>query len=115
MDRPSPKDNGTNLQNISPAWEEVFYGCDQRAQFHGVLVGRGGPCRGPDNEGCKANEVHSTKRWRGTGRIFRYTSTHLLPFETFVVQIPVVTATPKSLLAARQQTPVAGRILRAES
>src|SRR5580704_14360969 len=43
MDVPCPRANSTDLQKVSLACEEVLYGCDRSAQFHGVLVESGGP------------------------------------------------------------------------
>jgi hypothetical protein len=43
MDVPCPKCNSADLQKVSLACEEVLYRCDKHAQFHGILVGSGGP------------------------------------------------------------------------
>ena len=116
MDVPCPKCNSTDLQKVSLACEEALYRCDKHAQFHGVLVGGGGP-------GVLASTAKRTRqttlaaRSGGMGpcRICKNTSGHLLSFEAFVVQIPVATAASKSLLAARQQNRVVSRTFRAES
>jgi hypothetical protein len=118
MDVPCPKCNSTDLQKVSLACEEVLYLCDKRAQFHGVLVGSGGPgvlVGASTTKGTRQTTLTAQSGGVGTCRICRNTSAHLLSFETFVIQIPVATAASKSLLAARQQKRVAGRTFRAES
>ncbi len=107
-----PKRNSTDLQKVSLAYEEVLYRCDKRAQFHGVLVGSGGPgvlVGASTTEGTRQTTLTAQSGGVGTCRMCRNTSAHLLSFETFIVQIPVATAASKSLLAARQQNRVAGR------
>ena len=118
MDLPCPKCNSTDLQQVSLACEEVFYRCDKRAQFHGVLV----VSRGPEVlviASTRKDRYETTLAAQGgemmTHRICRNTSAHLLSSETFVVQISIATAASRSLLAARRQTRVAGRTLRTES
>jgi hypothetical protein len=109
MDVPCPKSNSTDLQKVSLAREEVLYRCDKRAQFHGVLVGRGGPgilVGTSTTKGARQTTLTAQSGGMGTCRICRNTSVRLLSFETFVVQIPVATATSKTLLAA------AGKIVR---
>ncbi len=118
MDVPCPKCNSTDLQKVSLACEEVLYRCDKRAQFHGVLIGSGGPgvlVGASTTKGTKQTTLIAQSGVVGTFRICRNTSAHLLSFETFIVQIPVATAASKSLLSARQQNRVAGRSYRAES
>ena len=118
MDVPCPMCNSTDLQKVSLACEEVLYRCDRRAQFHGVLVGSGGPgvlVGASTTKGARQTTLTTQSGRVGTCRICRNTPAHLLSFETFVIQIPVATAASKSLLAARQQNRVASRTFRAQS
>jgi len=115
---PCPMRISTDLQKVSLACEEVLYRCDKRAQFHGVLVGSGGPgvlVGASTTKGTRPTTLTAQSGGVGTCRICRNTSAHLLSFETFVVQIPVATAASKRLLAARQQNRVLGGTFRAES
>ena len=118
MDVPCPKCNSTDLQKVSLACEEVLYRCDKRAPFHGVLVGSSGPgvlVGTSTTKGTKQRGLTAQSGGVGTRRSCKNTSARLLSLEAFAVQIPVVTAASKSLLAARQQNRVAGRTFRAES
>jgi hypothetical protein len=118
MDVPCPKCNSTDLQQVSLACEEVFYRCDKRAQFHGVLVVSGGPevpVSASTTKGTSQTTLAAQGRGKVTHRICRNTSAHLLSSETFVIQIPAAWAVSKSLLAARRENRVAGRTFRAES
>ena len=118
MDVPCPRSNSTVLQRVPLAREEVLYRCDKRAQFHGVLAGSGGPgvlVGASRLRGTRQTTLTAQRGVMGTCRIGRNTSAQVLSFETFFVQIPDATAASKSLLAARQQTRVAGRTFRAES
>jgi len=119
MDVPCPKCNSTDLQRASLAYLEVFYRCDQRAQFHGVLVGSDAPgvlVGASTTNGTRPTTLTAQSGGVRTCRICRNSPAHLLYFATFVVQIPVATTASKSLLAARQQDyRVAGRTFRAES
>ena len=118
MDVPCPKCNSTDLKKVSLACEEALYQSDKRAAFRGVLAGSGGPgvlvgistTKGPKQTG-----LTTQSGGVGTCRICKKTSARLLSFETFIVQISVATTASRSLLAARQQTRVAGRTFRAES
>jgi hypothetical protein len=115
---PCPKCISTDLQKVSLACEEVLYRCDQRAQFHGVLVGSGGPgvlVGALTTKGTRQTTLTAQSGSVGTCRICRNTSAHLLSFETFGVQIPVATAASKRLLAPLQQNRVTSRTFRAES
>src|ERR1700675_1286325 len=117
MDVPCPKSNSTDLQKVFLACEEVPYRCDQRVQFHGVLVGSGGPgvlVGASTTRGTRQTTLTAQSGAMGIYRICRNTSAHVLSFETFFVQIPVPRAASKSLLAVRQQNRVAGRTFRAE-
>lgn len=103
MDAPSPKSNSTDLQKVSLACEEVLCRCDKRAQFHRVLVGSGGPgilVGTSTTTGARPTTLTAQSGGMGTSRICRNTSAHLLSFETFVVLIPIATATSKTSLAA---------------
>jgi hypothetical protein len=93
MDVPCPKSNGTDLQKVSLACEELL----------------------PTTHGPTQTMLTAQCGGVGTFRICRNTSAHLLSFETFVAQIPVATAASKSLLAARQQNRVAYKTFRAAS
>ena len=118
MDVPCPKCNSTDLQKVSLACEEALYRCDKHAQFHGVLVGGGGPgvlVGASTTKRTRQTTLAARSGGMGTCRICKNTSAHLLSFEAFVVQIPVATAASKSLLAAPQQNRVASRTFRAES
>jgi hypothetical protein len=118
MDVPCPKCNSTDLKKVSLAYEEWLYQGNKRAQFRGVLVGSGGPVAlvgTSTTKGTKQTGLDAQSGGVGTRRICKKTSERLLSFETFVVQIPVATAASKSLLAASQQTRVAGRTFQAES
>lgn len=118
MDVPCPKYNSTDFQKVSLAGEGALYRCDKRAQFHGNLVGSGGPgvlVKASTTKGTRQTTVAAQTRGVRTCRICRNTSAHLLSSETFVAEIPVTTAAPKRLLAARQQNRVAVRASRAES
>ena len=103
MDVPCPRSNSTDLQKVSLACEEVLCRCDKRAQLHDVLAGSGGPgilVGTSTTKGARQTTLTAQSGGMGTCRICRNTSAHLLSFETFVVQIPVATATSKTLLAA---------------
>jgi hypothetical protein len=103
VDVPCPKSNNTDLQEVSLACEEVLHWCDKRAQFHGVLVGNGGPgilVETSTTKGARQTTLTAQSGGMGTCRICRNTSAHLLSCETFVVQILVAPATSKTLLAA---------------
>jgi hypothetical protein len=118
MDLPCPKSNSTDLQKVSLACEEVLYGCDKCAQFHGVLVGSGGPgflLGASTTKRTRQTTLTAQSGAMGICRICWNTSARVLSFETFVVQIRVASAASKSLLAAREQNRVAGRTFRAES
>jgi|SRR5579863_2681985 len=118
MDVPCPKCNSTNLRKVSSDCEEVLYQCDKRAQFHGVLVGNGGPgvlVRSSKTKGTGQTGLTTQRRGVGTCRIRKKTLAHSLSFATFTFQIPVATAASKSLLAARHQNRLAVRAFRAES
>lgn len=118
MDVPCPKCNSTDLQKVSLACEEVLYRCDKRAQFHGVLVGSGGPgvlVGASTTKGTRRTTLTAQSGGVGTCRICKNTSARLLSFETFVFEIPVAMTASRSLLAARQQNRVVGRTFRAES
>jgi hypothetical protein len=118
MDLPSPKCHSTDLQKVPLVCEEVPYGCDKRAQFHGVLVGSGGPgvlAGTSTTQGTRQTTCTAQSGGMGTYRICGNTSAYVLSFETFVVQIPVATRASKSLPAARRQNRVAARTFRAES
>jgi hypothetical protein len=118
MDVPCPKSNSTDHRKDSLAREEVLHRCDERAQFHGVLVGSGGPgilAGTSTTKGARQTTLTTQSGGMGTCRICTNTSVHLLSFETFIVQIRVATATSKTLLAARRQNRVVGRTFRTES
>jgi hypothetical protein len=118
MHVPCPDCNSTDLQKVSLACEEVLYRCDKRAQFHGVLGVIGGPGvleRASTTNGTSQKTLTAQRGGMATRRICRNTSTRSLSSETFVIQIPVVTATSKRLLAARQQNRAARIVFRAES
>jgi hypothetical protein len=118
MDLPCPKCNSTDLQKVSLACEEVLYRCDKRAQFHGVLVGSGGPGvlrEASTTKGTRQTTLTAQSDGVRTCRISRNTSAHLSSFETFVVPIPVATPASRSLVAAPRQNQVAGRTFRATS
>lgn len=119
MDVRCPKRNSTDLKKVSLAYEEGLYQSDNRAQFRGVLVGSGGPgvligtstTRGTKQTGLTAQSGGEWGHVESASMLQR----RLLSCETFVVQIPVATIAPKSLLVARQQNRVAGRTFRALS
>lgn len=118
MDVPCPKCHSTDLQKVPLAREEVPYGCDERAQFHGVLAGSGVPgvlVGASTTKGTRQTTLTAQSGGMGTYGICRNTSAHVLSFEIFVVQIPVATRASKSLPAARRQNRVAARTFRAES
>jgi hypothetical protein len=118
MDVACPKSNSTDLQIVSLAREEVLYGCDKRAQFHGILARSGGPevlVRASTTKGTRQTALTAQNGGMGTYRICRKTSAHVLFSEPFVVQIPAATAVFRSLLAARQQNLVVGRTFRTVS
>jgi hypothetical protein len=120
MDVPWPNCDSADALKVSLACLEVLYRCDKRAQFHGVLVGSGGPgilVGALRTKGTRPTTLTLTAQSGGlrTRRICRNTSARLLYFEIFVVQTLVAAAASKSLLATRQQTRVARRAFRAES
>jgi hypothetical protein len=116
MDVPCPNCNSTDRQEVSLAYLEVLYPCNNRAR--GVLVGSGGLGALVGSSTTKRTRP-ATLTTQGGGvrpcRIRRNTSAHLLYFETFFVQTPVATAASKSSLATRRQNREAGRTFRAES
>jgi len=118
MDLPGPKCNSTDLQKVSLACEEVLCRCDKRAPLHGVLVGSRGPgvlVGASTTKGSSQTTLTAQSGGVRKCRICRNTSAQLLSLETIVVPILVATTASKSLLAARQQTRVAGGTFRAES
>jgi len=118
MDVPCPRYNSTDFQKVSLVGEGLLYPPDTRAQFHGFLVGRGGPgvpVRASTTIETRQTTLTTQRRGVGTCRICRNTSVHLSNFEAFVVEISLETAASKSLFAARQQYRVAGSVFRAES
>jgi len=120
MDVPCPKYNSIDFQKVSLAAEAVLYRRDKRAQSHGIPVGSGGPgvlVQASTTKGTRQRTLAAqscTVRTQ-TCRICRNPSAHLSSSETFVAEIPVMTAAPDSLLAAHRQNRVAGRASRAES
>jgi hypothetical protein len=118
MHVPCPDCNSTNLQKVPLACEEVLYRCDKRAYLHRVLVeirGPGALVRASITNGTMQKTLTAQGAGMATRRICRNTSTRSLSSEPFVIQIPVVTAASKRLLAARQQNRAAGRAFRAVS
>jgi len=111
MDVPCPKYNSIDFQKVSLAAEAVLYRCDKRAQSHGIPVGSGGSgvlVKASTTKGTRQTTLAAQSPTVRTQpcRIHRNPSAHLLSSETFVTEIPVTTAAPKSLLAARRQNRV---------